>query len=236
MNFSRNITGVNSAQWRSTITRVAVTLVILAVLLFVPAGRITWFRGWLFLLVFTVLMGASIVYFRRANPELFAVRSRGHPGTKRWDKAVIFLLFMTLLAMPPVAGLDDGRFHWSRMSWSIVAAGYLLLIAGWVVICWAQTVNPFFEPGVRIQAERGHRVIDAGPYAIIRHPGYLASFLLFTGFGLSLGSWWALIPAALASLLLVLRTILEDRTLYVELPGYAAYAQRVRFRLVPGVW
>jgi protein-S-isoprenylcysteine O-methyltransferase Ste14 len=79
-------------------------------------------------------------------------------------------------------------------------------------------------------------VIDTGPYAIIRHPGYFAAFLLFVGFALSLGSWWALIPAGFASLVLVLRTVWEDRTLHAELPGYAAYAQRVRFRLIPGVW
>jgi protein-S-isoprenylcysteine O-methyltransferase Ste14 len=224
------------AQLRSTIKRLAATLVILAVLLFVPAGRITWTRGWVFLLVFTMLMAAAIVYFRRANPEIFAVRSRVHPGTKRWDRIVIGFLFLAMLMIPPVAGLDDGRFHWSRMSSWVIGLGYILLVAGMVLIAWAQTVNRFFEPGVRIQTERGHHVIDTGPYTTIRHPGYFAACLLFAGFALSLGSWWALIPAGLASLLLVLRTVWEDRTLHSELPGYAAYAQKVRFRLIPGVW
>jgi Putative protein-S-isoprenylcysteine methyltransferase len=236
MSTSHNTTGLSPAQLRSTTTRLAVTLVILAVLLFVPAGRITWTRGWLFLLVFTTLMGAAILYFRRVNPEMFAVRSRVHPETKRWDRGVIGLLFLAILAIPPVAGLDDGRLHWSRMSSLAVGLGYVLLLAGMVLIAWAETVNPFFEPGVRIQTERGHHVIDTGPYAIIRHPGYFASFFLFAGLALSLGSWWALIPAGFASLLLLLRTVWEDRTLHAELPGYAAYAQRVRFRLIPGVW
>lgn len=236
MSVCRSATGPGPAQWRSTIKRLAATLVILAVLLFVPACRVTWIRGWLFLLVFTVLMAAGIFYFRRVNPEMFAVRSRVHPGTKRWDRVVIGLLFLAILAIPPVAGLDDGRFHWSRMSPWVVGLGYILLVAGMVLTAWAETVNPFFEPGVRIQTERGHHVIDTGPYAIIRHPGYFAALLLFAGFALSLGSWWALIPAGLASLLLVLRTVWEDRTLHAELPGYAAYAQRVRFRLIPGMW
>lgn len=236
MSLTRNTIGVSPSQWRSTIGRLVVTLVILAVLFFVPAGGITWTRGWLFLLVFTLLMLGAILYFWRVNPAMFATRSRIHPGTKRWDKVVVGLLFLAILVTPVVAGLDDGRFHWSSMPWSLVGFGYLLLVAGWILFAWAETVNPFFEPGVRIQTERGHRVIDTGPYAIVRHPGYFASFLLFAGFALSLGSWWALIPAGCASFLLVLRTVWEDRTLHAELAGYAAYAQRVRFRLIPRLW
>jgi len=236
MNNPRNAFEVSSAQWRSTIGRVAVTLIILAVLLFVPAGRITWTRGWLFLLVFTLLMFGAIVYFRRVNPQMFAIRSRVHPETKRWDKVVIGLLFLAMFAIPLVAGLDDGRFHWSSMSRLLMGLGYLLLITGWIGVAWAETVNPFFEPGVRIQTERGHHVIDTGPYAIVRHPGYVAVSVMFAGFAISLGSWWALIPAGVGSLVLVLRTVWEDRTLHVELPGYATYATRVRFRLIPGIW
>jgi protein-S-isoprenylcysteine O-methyltransferase Ste14 len=236
MNHPHNAFEVSSAQWRSTIGRVAVTLIILAVLLFVPAGRITWTRGWLFLLVFTLLMFGAIVYFRRVNPQMFAIRSRVHPETKRWDKVVIGLLFLAMFAIPLVAGLDDGRFHWSSMSRLLMGLGYLLLITGWIGVAWAETVNPFFEPGVRIQTERGHHVIDTGPYAIVRHPGYVAASVMFAGFAISLGSWWALIPAGVGSLVLVLRTVWEDRTLHVELPGYATYATRVRFRLIPGIW
>jgi protein-S-isoprenylcysteine O-methyltransferase Ste14 len=232
----RNAIRVSPAQWRSTIKRLAATLVILAVLLFAPAGSITWMRGWLFLVVFTALMSLAIFYFWRVNPEMFAVRSRVHPGTKGWDRILIGLLLLAMLAIAPVASLDDGRFHWSHMSWRVVALGYVLLVAGMLIMAWAETVNPFFEPGVRIQTERGHRVIDTGPYAIVRHPGYVAASLMFAGFALSLGSGWALIPAAFGSLVLVMRTIWEDRTLHAELPGYAAYATRVRFRLIPGVW
>jgi protein-S-isoprenylcysteine O-methyltransferase Ste14 len=101
---------------------------------------------------------------------------------------------------------------------------------------WAESVNKFFEPTVRIQTDRGHTVIDSGPYALVRHPGYLAAGLLVLGLPLSLGSYWALVPAALSNVLLVVRTALEDRTLREELPGYKEYTQRVRYRLVPGVW
>jgi protein-S-isoprenylcysteine O-methyltransferase Ste14 len=210
---------------------------VLALLLFVPAGSIAWARGWLFLLVLVAALGAAALYLWRTNPEIFVARSRiTREGTKRWDRILLGFLFPAILAIPLVAALDGGRFHWSRMSRWVAGLGYFLLTTGVAITAWAQAVNRFFEPSVRIQIERGHRVIDTGPYAIIRHPGYSAACLLFAGIALSLGSWWALIPAGSAALLLVLRTEWEDRTLHAELAGYAAYAQRVRFRLIPGVW
>ena len=104
------------------------------------------------------------------------------------------------------------------------------------VTTWAQAVSPFFEPGVRIQHERRQRVVTSGPYAFVRHPGYTAAIAMFLGVAFALASWWALIPGALASGLLVLRTSWEDRLLQAELSGYSDYVRRIRFRLVPGLW
>jgi protein-S-isoprenylcysteine O-methyltransferase Ste14 len=236
MSTARNSIEPSPAQWRSIIARSVVALLVLIVLLFVPAGSISWARGWLFLLVVVTVMGVSACYLWRINPEIFAARSRIQPGTKRWDRILLGFLFSAMVAIVPVAALDDGRFQWSRMSWWFVGLGYFLLITGTAITAWAQAVNRFFEPGVRIQTERGHHVVDTGPYAIIRHPGYFAACLLFPGIALALGSWWALIPAAFAALLIFIRTEWEDRMLHAELDGYAAYAKRVRFRLVPGVW
>jgi protein-S-isoprenylcysteine O-methyltransferase Ste14 len=125
---------------------------------------------------------------------------------------------------------------WSDVPPWVVATGYILLIGGVAITAWAQAVNPFFEPGVRIQTERAQRVITSGPYRVVRHPGYSAAIALFIGIPLALASWWALLPAALATALLVVRTSLEDRLLGAELPGYDAYASRTRYRLLPGVW
>jgi protein-S-isoprenylcysteine O-methyltransferase Ste14 len=111
-----------------------------------------------------------------------------------------------------------------------------MLVAGVAATGWAQAVNPFFEPGVRIQSERHQHVIAAGPYRFVRHPGYVAAILMFFGMALALDSYWGLIPAAVASAVLVVRTAFEDRLLNRELPGYEAYASRVRSRLVPGLW
>lgn len=118
----------------------------------------------------------------------------------------------------------------------VVVAGYVATLAGMAITAWAQAVNPFFEPGVRIQSERHQHVIDTGPYRFVRHPGYVAALLLFFGMALALASLWALAPAAMASAFLVLRTAWEDRLLRAELPGYADYARRVRARLIPGIW
>src|SRR5262249_21396400 len=148
MSTARNPAGVSPVQWRSTMNRLVLAFIILAVLLFVPAGRITWTRGWLFLLVFILLKAASIAYFTHAHPALLAVRSLVPPDSKRWDKIVICLLFVAMLAIPPVAGLDDGRFHWSSISCWVVALGYVVQLAGWIGVAWAETVNRFFEPGV----------------------------------------------------------------------------------------
>jgi len=223
-------------QWGPFFARAAASLIILLLLLFVPAGTIAWTRGWLFFVVVTALGAVSVLVARRLNPEIFAARSRIQPGTKRWDRILLIFLFAAMLAIVPVAALDDARFHWSAMSWWAVGMGYALLVMGMGLTLWCQVVNRFFEPGVRIQTDRGHTVIDTGPYAVIRHPGYLGAWMLFAGMALALGSWWALVPAAIAAFILVIRIVWEDRTLQAELNGYAAYAKRVRFRLIPGIW
>ena len=122
------------------------------------------------------------------------------------------------------------------MPWWIVALGYLLFAAGYALSTWALAVNKFFEPSVRIQTDRGQKVIDTGPYRIVRHPGYAAGIPALVGIALALGSWWALIPVGISSALVILRTQWEDQTLQAELPGYKDYTRRVRCRLIPGVW
>lgn len=205
-------------------------------LIFLPAGTITWAPGWAFLTVLISAFGVSVLVIARFNPIIYRARSQFQPGTKSWDKAILAVILPAMVAVLPVAAIDAGRFHWSVVPVWAVISGYIGMLAGVVVTAWAQTVNPFFEPGVRIQSERHQRVIDVGPYQFVRHPGYVAALFLFFGMALSLGSFWALIPAALASALLVLRTAWEDGLLRAELPGYEDYSCRVRWRLLPGVW
>jgi protein-S-isoprenylcysteine O-methyltransferase Ste14 len=209
-------------------------LVFLGVAMFLPGG-IGWTKGWVFLLVFVLQMTVASLYLWRTNPEIFIARSKIHAETKGWDKLVLVFVLFSFFAIFPMAGLDH-RCGWSFVPRWLVVVGYLLFTLGMVGSVWAYRVNKFAEPGVRIQTERGHTVIDSGPYAIVRHPIYVAGFLIVVGLPLAMGSLWALIPVAVATPILLMRTIFEDRLLQAELSGYKEYASRVRYKLVPGLW
>lgn len=208
----------------------------LLALIFWPAGSIRWVPGWIFVAVQVLAFGIAALILARVNPIIYRARSRFQPGTKGWDKALLAVILPAMVAILPVAGFDAGRFHWSEVPAWAVLVGYAGMLAGIAVTAWAQAVNPYFEPGVRIQSERHQHVIDTGPYRFVRHPGYVAALFMFFGMAMALGSLWALLPAAIASAVLVLRTSWEDRLLLAELPGYVEYSHRVRWRLVPGVW
>jgi protein-S-isoprenylcysteine O-methyltransferase Ste14 len=207
-----------------------------AVFLFLPAGTWAWTKGWLFIGVLLGTVPVVALYLWRVNPEVVIARSTFHKGSKRWDKILLGFFFSAVYAIVPLAALDDGRFHWFPLPWWVCGVGYALFLAGMGIVTWAEAVNKFFEVTVRIQTERGQTVIDTGPYAMVRHPGYVGGILFCLGIALCLGSLWALLPAGLASALLILRTRWEDQTLQAELAGYKEYTQRVRHRLIPGVW
>jgi len=159
------------------------------------------------------------------------------PGVKSWDRLLSPLMALSLgLPLFVVAGLDH-RFEWSPHfpSWLNIL-GLVLAAAGYGFTGWALLENRFFSSVVRIQSERGHELCDTGPYRIIRHPGYSGGVLASFAMVLALDSVWTLIPATAALVIAVVRTALEDRTLQKELPGYREYADRVRRRLIPGIF
>lgn len=208
----------------------------LLTLVFLPVGRLDWLPGWFFIGFVIVVFGISALVLARVNPVIYRARSRFQPGTERWDRVLLWLMLPAMIAEVPLATFDAGRMSWSAVPALVVILGYVLLGVGFALNTWAQAVNRFFEPGVRLQRERGQHVISTGPYAIVRHPGYVGALMIFAGLALALASWWALIPAAFASAILILRTNWEDALLRAELDGYAEYARRTRFRLVPGIW
>jgi protein-S-isoprenylcysteine O-methyltransferase Ste14 len=210
--------------------------VFVAFFLLLPAGTWLWVRGWVFVGVFYAAVALSSFYLRRANPDVLAARINRHQGTEHWDRILLGCLVLLWLALFPVAALDDERYGWFPVPSWVCAVGYVQLLVGLGIMTWAEAVNKYFEPTVRIQTDRGQTVIDTGPYAIVRHPGYVGGVLFFLGMPLSLGSLWALIPAVMVSLVLIVRTKWEDETLEAKLAGYKEYSQRVKYRLVPGVW
>ncbi|WP_064694563.1 methyltransferase family protein [Rhizobium aegyptiacum] len=213
-----------------------ITIAVMVIALFWPAGTLDWPRGWIFLVLFLVLTAFALVWIWRTNPELFAARSRYQKGTKRWDAVVATVTIILFGAILPVGAFDDGRFHWAPQPDWVVLLGYLLLTVGYLGLTWAQSVNRHFEPTVRIQTDRGHKVIDSGPYAVIRHPGYAFAIVLAAGMALSLGSLYALIPVGLLVVTLFGRTLGEEAELRKGLQGYAEYMARVRWRWIPSVW
>lgn len=209
-----------------------------AVLLFGPAGTVAWPAGWAFLLLFFAPVLLITRALARDNPALLDERMKPliQKGQPLWDKiavaslAVLFGLWLILM------GLDAGRFHWSAMpAWLQWPAGAGVLVSMWICSRIFR-VNPFLANVVRIQTERGHEVVMAGPYGIVRHPLYAATLILFPSAALLLGSWFGLAATIVLASVLVLRTALEDRELHRGLDGYAAYAQRVRYRIIPLVW
>ena len=205
--------------------------------LFLAAGGPGWTRGWLFVGVQSAGHAVMLVLVVRKDPELARRRATYGEGTKRWDFVMLGVFGSTFLAILLVAAFDAGN-GWSTMAgygWWI--AGLLLFCIYVVILTWSMLVNTHFEKTVRIQTDRNHQVIDTGPYRIVRHPGYVG---VIVGFILSapllLGSWWAYVPAAASAIGMIVRTVLEDRTLREELEGYEEYAQRVRYRLMPGIW
>jgi protein-S-isoprenylcysteine O-methyltransferase Ste14 len=209
---------------RRLISKSVWTLPIFVLSLFLPAGTWRWARGWLFFVVVLAVYYPSIRYLMRVNPEVIAARINRHEGTKGWDRILVGLMIPMMISIYVVAALDDGCYHWFYVPWRVCGLGYVLFVAGWAGTVWSQSVNKFLERTVRIQTDRGQHVIDTGPYAIVRHPGYVAISLLLLGIPVALGSLWALIAAIVTILLFVVRTVLEDQALQAELSVYREYA------------
>ena len=216
--------------------RAYLTVFLTSVCIFFLAGRLNYWQGWLFSATYVVFLVIVSVTFADKK-DLIQERVKPGPGTKWWDK-IFFALYIPLaISIIIVAALDAGRFRWSgNLSIPLYIISYTILFLSYFAFLWAMYVNKFFSSRVRIQTDRGHYVIQNGPYRFVRHPGYAAAVLLLPCFSLALGSLWALIPAGLIEILLIIRTYLEDEMLKKELPGYADYAQRVRFRLIPHIW
>jgi protein-S-isoprenylcysteine O-methyltransferase Ste14 len=221
------------AQVARRIAQIILQFAVLIAILIATSGRPGWGWMWAYIGVSAALLAVNATIL---SPELIA--ERGHPreNVKRWDRVLTALNIVPTLAAPLLAGLDE-RWNWSPALpvWAHIA-GLASLALGQGLFSWSMASNPYFSTMVRIQADRDHAVATGGPYRYVRHPGYVGFIVSQFGLPLALGSLWALLPAAVTTVLLVVRTALEDRTLQQELDGYAEYARRTRYRLLPGVW
>lgn len=219
--------------------RLVVVYLSIPMILFICAGDLGWWQAWLFSILILAAGIGGRIWAEQRHPGLTAERQNieNIKNAKAWDRVLAPLMAVSVgFPMFIVAGLDH-RYNWSSefAQWLIVI-GFILILLGYAFAAWALAENRFFSSVVRIQTERGHVVCDSGPYQYVRHPGYAGNILTLFGIVLALSSVWALIPAAVASIIAVIRTLLEDQTLQEELPGYQDYTRRVRYRLFPGVY
>jgi len=215
--------------------RALVRFALVSTALFGSAGRLDWPRGWFFCGLVAVTLFATLPVFHRENPRLLRTRLEKPRGVNPFDRLIYFVLMLCLLGCLSVAGFT-ARFGWRTLDFEWTYLGVVLYVAGVIPIGLAVANNPFVEPILRIQSERGHVPVTSGPYRIIRHPMYAGIVVLIGSWPLLLGAAWSYVPWALLVVTIVIRTALEDRTLRRELAGYEEYAKRTRFRLIPELW
>jgi len=209
---------------------------ILCAALFFSSGRWDWWMAWVYIVLRMGIATVSMLWIASKTGGMLEERFHPGAGVKTWDRPLVWTTTLLVPVTLIMTGLDI-RFGWSP---DFPLAIQLLALAVWFLgdafSKWAAAVNRFYSRFVRIQKDREHTVTTQGPYRAVRHPGYAGGKVAGLATPLGLGSLWALIPAGLLAALIVIRTALEDKTLHRELPGYAEYAQRTRYRLVPGVW
>jgi protein-S-isoprenylcysteine O-methyltransferase Ste14 len=197
-----------------------------------------WPEAWVFLAIIGGVGSAAGLWFARHDPGLLKQRlsSPIQAGQPAWDKAIMTAFMLLYAGSFVVAALDAVRWRTTNMPvWAEVVGGVCIL-ASYVIILRVLAENTFAAPVVRIQEERGQRIVTTGPYAIVRHPMYGGAILFLLGTPLLLGSSYGLVFVPVLVILLAIRAVFEERTLAERFPDYAAYAERVRYRFVPGVW
>ena len=222
----------------AVVLQLVIVLMIFPMLPILITWRWSWWQAWVYYALLVLAFILSRYLANRRHPDILQERASymEHKDTQSWDKLLSPLTAFSSVFIVLVAGLDR-RFNWSDdfslfMNW----IGIFLVIGGIALASYALIVNRFFSGTVRLQEERGHHPVTDGPYRWMRHPGYSGSLLLFLGIPLLLGSAWAYLVVVIALVILIIRTRLEDQFLQENLAGYKQYAQRVRFRLLPGIW
>lgn len=214
------------------LTRLVLGFAAIAALLLAPAGTTAWWQAWAYVGVLFGCVITMFVWLFVNDPALLERRLRGTEkrGEQRRVQALGSLVYLAVFVLP---GLDH-RFGWSDVPAGLSIAADVVVVAGYVAFAWVLRVNSWASRLVEV--EHDQQVITSGPYAIVRHPMYAAILIIFAATPIALGSWWAFLPALLLGPILAVRVRDEEALLDAELPGYRAYVQTTRYRLVPGVW
>jgi protein-S-isoprenylcysteine O-methyltransferase Ste14 len=220
------------------VTQTAIWLAITGAILFLSAGTLNWPEAWIFLGIWLAGGLTSGLSLARTNPEIVKERMRSplQQDQKPWDRPLILAIFGGWALLHVVAGLDAKRFEWSDMPIALEVLGAIAIFFAIYLFHIVMRENAYASAVVKIDAGRGHKVISTGPYAWVRHPMYAGAIFYFLGTALLLGSWYAFVFGLVLIAVIAFRAVREERMLAAELPGYADYARRVKYRLVPGVW
>ena len=213
--------------------QITMSLILVTIILLGSAGKVDWIYAWLYIAssLLIIIINAFIL-----PPELISERDRTKENVEKWDRMISGLIIFPWLALYIVSGLDI-RFGLSfELAAWIHITGLVIYLLGNAFVSWAMISNIYFSTAVCIQYDRGHTVTNSGPYRLIRHPGCMGMIIYLLASPIILGSIWALIPASLTVILFIIRTVLEDNTLKNKLEGYKEYAERVKYRLIPGIW
>jgi protein-S-isoprenylcysteine O-methyltransferase Ste14 len=232
-------TDLNEPQRGVTVSQIStgiLGLVAFSGVWFFIAGRITWWQGWAFLLTFIVYVSILVWWLSKVNPELVQERNRPANVAETWDQVVMGIYSVTLVILFIVSALDSGRFAWSVVPLGVQMIGWLLLVAAGAIVWHVMMTNAYLSSWARIQDDRGQVVVQEGIYGHIRHPMYLGIIVGFLGIPLALSSWWAMIPNVVIIGLFIYRTNREDKMLKDGLDGYAEYIEKVKYKLLPGIW
>jgi len=223
---------------RRVVVQTALTLAVMGAILFLAAGDWLWLQAWVWLVVLALGSIAISVWLLRHDPGLLESRMSlpWHRDQMRWDRFFILAAIVVFVGWLALMGLDAQRMRWSVVPLPVEVFGGVLAALGLMATWQVFRFNSFAAPQVRVQTERAHRVVSDGPYRIVRHPMYAGMILWLGGTPLLLGSWWGLAVALLMVVGLGFRAVGEEQMLRQKLTGYDAYARRVRWRLVPGIW
>jgi protein-S-isoprenylcysteine O-methyltransferase Ste14 len=225
------------ARLPALVFQTVVPFLVLGLVLFGAAGTLAWAPGWIFVLLYLGFSVATVARLYRTDPGLLEERMRPfRTDQPAWDRVFLVLVIVVCAAWFLLMPLDAVRLRWSHVPVWLQALGALALAAGLVLFYLTFRENSYLSPAVRVQRERGQRVVSTGPYRFVRHPLYLGLVPFTLGTTLLLGSWTGLLPSAVIVGMVAWRAVQEERTLCAELEGYEDYMTRVRFRLIPGIW
>lgn len=222
---------------RRLVAAAAQLVVLFVIPLFGGAGTLAWRAAWVFLGLFFGFVAALTAWLFRHDPALLDERlTPVRADQKLWDKVLMGGMLGLFVSWLALMGVDARRFRWSRVPLWLRVVGALLLVASFAGLFATFQANTYLAPTVRVQRDRGQTVVSSGPYALVRHPMYAAVVVLVSGTALLLGSWWGLAAGGVVVGGIARRAVLEERVLADELPGYADYLARVRYRFLPLLW